>query len=99
MLTVGEGDVGQLGLGEDVMERERPALVDIPDPVIQVYGGGMHTVCLTEKGEVLHSFLYYNRPLVKRVYQKNKFSYFSTKTYVVVLKRTVSVSTQNICSN
>ena len=59
MLTVGEGDVGQLGLGEDVMERERPALVDIPDPVIQVYGGGMHTVCLTEKGEVFHSFLYY----------------------------------------
>ena len=59
MLTVGEGDVGQLGLGEDVMERERPALVDIPDPVIQVYGGGMHTVCLTEKGEVFHNFLYY----------------------------------------
>ena len=58
VLTVGEGDVGQLGLGEDVMERERPALVDIPDPVIQVYGGGMHTVCLTEKGEVFHSFLY-----------------------------------------
>ena len=52
VLTCGEGDVGQLGLGEDVMERERPAIVNIPDPVIQVYGGGMHTVCLTEKGEV-----------------------------------------------
>ena len=50
--------MGQLGLGEDVMERERPALVKIPDPVIQVYGGGMHTVCLTEKGEVLYVFLH-----------------------------------------
>lgn len=52
VLTCGEGDVGQLGLGEDVMEKGRPALVTIPDPVIQVCGGGMHTVCLTEKGEV-----------------------------------------------
>lgn len=52
VLTCGEGDVGQLGLGEDIMERSRPALVNIPEPVIQVCGGGMHTVCLTEKGEV-----------------------------------------------
>lgn len=52
VLTCGEGDVGQLGLGEDVIEKARPAVVDIPDPVVQVYGGGMHTVCLTEKGEV-----------------------------------------------
>ena len=44
--------MGQLGLGEDVIEKARPAVVDIPDPVVQVYGGGMHTVCLTEKGEV-----------------------------------------------
>ena len=45
--------MGQLGLGEDVMEKARPAVVEIPDPVIQVYGGGMHTVCLTQKGEVM----------------------------------------------
>lgn len=44
--------MGQLGLGEDVMEKARPALVDLPDKVVQVCGGGMHTVCLTEKGEV-----------------------------------------------
>ncbi|XP_053395077.1 regulator of chromosome condensation-like isoform X2 [Mercenaria mercenaria] len=52
VLVCGEGDVGQLGLGEDVIEKARPGLVNIPDPVIQVCGGGMHTVCLTEKGEV-----------------------------------------------
>ncbi|XP_060594377.1 regulator of chromosome condensation-like isoform X1 [Ruditapes philippinarum] len=52
VLVCGEGDVGQLGLGVDVIGRKRPALVTIEDPVIQVCGGGMHTVCLTEKGEV-----------------------------------------------
>jgi regulator of chromosome condensation len=53
VLVCGEGDVGQLGLGVDVIGRKRPALVTIEDPVIQVCGGGMHTVCLTEKGEVI----------------------------------------------
>jgi regulator of chromosome condensation len=53
VLTCGEGDVGQLGLGADVMERARAGLVKIPDPVIQVCCGGMHTVCLTNKGQVL----------------------------------------------
>ena len=52
VLVCGEGDVGQLGLGEDVIGRKRPSHVSIADPVIQVCGGGMHTVCLTEKGEV-----------------------------------------------
>uniref|UniRef100_A0A2K6RYX6 Regulator of chromosome condensation n=1 Tax=Saimiri boliviensis boliviensis TaxID=39432 RepID=A0A2K6RYX6_SAIBB len=40
VLTLGQGDVGQLGLGENVMERKKPALVSIPEDV----AGGMHTV-------------------------------------------------------
>ena len=45
-----------------------------------------------------------NRPLVKSVYQKKYFSYFSTKTYVVgtqknCLNETVLLSTQNIFLN
>ncbi|XP_005105535.1 regulator of chromosome condensation isoform X2 [Aplysia californica] len=52
VLTCGQGDVGQLGLGEDIMERSRMSFVDIPDPVIQVCAGGMHTVCLTSTGQV-----------------------------------------------
>ncbi|XP_013410879.1 regulator of chromosome condensation [Lingula anatina] len=52
VLTLGEGDVGQLGLGEDVFERKRPGKIDLPPNVIQIVAGGMHTVCLTEEGEV-----------------------------------------------
>ena len=49
-------------------------------------------------------FMSFNRSLVKSAYQKNKCSYFSTKTYVVGtqknhLNETVLLSTQNTCSN
>ena len=53
VLTLGQGDTGQLGLGPDVMERTKPGKVDIADPVVQISAGGMHTVCLTDKGEVI----------------------------------------------
>ncbi|XP_059172276.1 regulator of chromosome condensation-like [Physella acuta] len=52
VLACGQGDVGQLGLGVDITERTRLAYVEIPDPVIQVCAGGMHTVCLTNTGQV-----------------------------------------------
>ncbi|KAH7978475.1 hypothetical protein HPB49_005593 [Dermacentor silvarum] len=40
-------DVGQLGLGPDVMELARPALVADLKDVVDVMAGGMHTLCLT----------------------------------------------------
>ncbi|XP_035675176.1 regulator of chromosome condensation-like isoform X1 [Branchiostoma floridae] len=52
VLVLGQGDTGQLGLGQDVMERKKPGLVAIQDKVIDVCAGGMHTVVLTVKGEV-----------------------------------------------
>ncbi|GAB1603361.1 regulator of chromosome condensation-like isoform X1 [Argonauta hians] len=52
VLVVGNGDVGQLGLGPDILERSRPALVDLPEAVVQVCAGGMHTLCLTVSGKV-----------------------------------------------
>ena len=54
VLTLGEGDVGQLGLGEDIMERKRPAVVTtIADKlVVQLACGGMHTVALTADGKL-----------------------------------------------
>lgn len=52
MLTLGQGNVGQLGLGEDIMERKKPALVTLPEMVVQVEAGGMHTVCLSQTGKV-----------------------------------------------
>nr|KAF6267743.1 hypothetical protein mMyoMyo1_011549 [Myotis myotis] len=52
VLILGQGDVGQLGLGENVMERKKPALVTIPEDIVQAEGGGMHTVCLSKSGQV-----------------------------------------------
>ena len=62
VLTFGQGDVGQLGLGEEIMERKKPAAVSIPDAarIIDVIAGGMHTVCVSEKGEVrLQTIFFY----------------------------------------
>ena len=39
VLTVGQGDTGQLGLGEDIMERSRPALVKEVDKAVEVVAG------------------------------------------------------------
>lgn len=52
VLAIGDGSTGQLGLGPDVMEQSKPARVDLPADVIQICAGGMHSVCLTVKGEV-----------------------------------------------
>ena len=52
VLTVGMGDVGQLGLGPDVEERTRPALVIHPEGIVAIAAGGLHTVCLDKKGKV-----------------------------------------------
>lgn len=55
VLTFGQGDVGQLGLGPDIQERGRPALVKSLEDVVDVCAGGMHTICLTKNG-TLFSF-------------------------------------------
>ncbi|XP_071491797.1 regulator of chromosome condensation-like, partial [Diadema antillarum] len=54
VLTFGQGDVGQLGLGEDIMERKKPALPSIGDSkhMVDVVAGGMHTVTISEDGMV-----------------------------------------------
>ena len=57
-LALGEGDTGQLGLGPDILDRTKPAKVpDLPNNVIQVYAGGMHTVCLTAEGHVSENLI------------------------------------------
>lgn len=52
VLSCGQGDVGQLGLGPDVMEKTKPALVDSLKDVVQISAGGMHNLCLNRRGEV-----------------------------------------------
>ncbi|CAG9465538.1 unnamed protein product [Pedinophyceae sp. YPF-701] len=50
----GDGDCGQLGLGEATTERLRPWPLDVGggQKVLQVACGGMHTAVLTERHEV-----------------------------------------------
>ena len=52
-MSLGTGDTGQLGLGEDITERTKPALVTgVEGKVMAVAAGGMHTVCVTTDGKV-----------------------------------------------
>lgn len=54
-MTFGQGDMGQLGLGEDIAERKKPAPVSGElegKKVVQIVCGGMHTVALTDDGQV-----------------------------------------------
>ncbi|XP_015433074.1 PREDICTED: regulator of chromosome condensation-like isoform X2 [Dufourea novaeangliae] len=53
LLTFGQGDVGQLGLGEEVVEKIRPAVISGYQDIIAIAAGGMHNVCLRETGEIL----------------------------------------------
>ena len=52
VLTVGQGDTGQLGLGEEVMERMRPGLVTNIEKAVDAVAGGMHTAVLDCNGKV-----------------------------------------------
>ena len=52
VLTVGQGDTGQLGLGEDIMEKTRPGLVKEVEDAVEVVAGGMHSVVLDKNGQV-----------------------------------------------
>ncbi|XP_065359480.1 regulator of chromosome condensation [Calliphora vicina] len=53
-LVCGQGDMGQLGLGDDdsKFERKRPALIDKITNVVDVKAGGMHNLVLTLDGSV-----------------------------------------------
>ncbi|KAL4446354.1 hypothetical protein ABPG77_003161 [Micractinium sp. CCAP 211/92] len=50
----GDGDCGQLGMGEEVTERLRPfpLSIDGGKKVLQIACGGMHTVALLEDGRI-----------------------------------------------
>jgi len=54
ILTLGTGDVGQLGLGDSLLERKRPTPVKEVDGVkfTEITCGGMHSVGVTDSGEV-----------------------------------------------
>lgn len=53
VFVMGENDVGQLGFDEEVETKKRPAVLELPYSVTSIAAGGMHSVCLTESGEVI----------------------------------------------
>ena len=55
--------MGQLGLGEEILERKKPAIVKGLDnlEIVQVECGGMHTVTLTSSGKVISCFMIYQQ--------------------------------------
>jgi hypothetical protein len=52
LLAIGQNDVGQLGLGEDVDCAKKPKQVGDLKDIVAVACGGMHTVCLHKSGLV-----------------------------------------------
>lgn len=54
VFVVGSGDCGQLGLGQDVLEKERPALLSVLQDldIVSVKAGGLHNAVLTRQGKV-----------------------------------------------
>ena len=54
VFVVGSGDCGQLGLGPDVLEKERPALIEFfrDKGIIMVKAGGLHNLALSKEGLV-----------------------------------------------
>ncbi|CAH0403640.1 unnamed protein product [Chilo suppressalis] len=53
VFACGQGDVGQLGLGEDVVETSKfKQVTALGDKIVDCYAGGMHTIALDSDGKV-----------------------------------------------
>lgn len=54
VFVFGTGDTGQLGLGEDMLERKRPMPLKALDNenIVDVVSGGMHSIAITKEGKV-----------------------------------------------
>lgn len=51
-MSCGQNEVGQLGFNEDVAEKTRPALLPVTDKATAICAGGMHSLYLTNNGDV-----------------------------------------------
>ena len=53
-MAFGMGDAGQLGMGEDIMERKKPQPVkEVEGDVVCAAAGGMHNVYVNNEGNTI----------------------------------------------
>ncbi|CAF1217149.1 unnamed protein product [Rotaria sordida] len=52
VLAVGDNGMAQLGLKSAISQRQNPQPVPLPEPIIQIACGPLHSVCLTEKNQI-----------------------------------------------
>ncbi len=52
VLAVGDNGMAQLGLKSAINERQNPQPIPLPELVIQIATGPLHSVCLTEKNQI-----------------------------------------------
>ncbi len=66
VLACGENLSNQLGMGSEIDDRKRPQLVkDLPENIIQIAAGGMHSAVLTHDGIVSLNLFYFNSFILK----------------------------------
>ena len=52
VLAVGDNGMAQLGLKSAISERQNPQPVPLPELLLQITTGPLHSVCLTEKNQI-----------------------------------------------
>lgn len=52
VLAVGENGMAQLGLKSAISQRQNPQPIPLPDQVVQIAAGPLHSVCLTVKNQI-----------------------------------------------
>lgn len=52
VLAVGENGMTQLGLKSSIDQRKNPQPVLIPEPIVQIATGPLHSVCLTDQNNI-----------------------------------------------
>ncbi|GFU18988.1 regulator of chromosome condensation [Nephila pilipes] len=89
VFVIGENDVGQLGFGEEVEVKKRPAMLELPHSIVDIAAGGMHSACLTETGEVI-TFGCNDEAALGRVTSDEKDE--ATPTRVEIPERVIQIS-------
>jgi len=57
VLAVGDNGMAQLGLKSAISQRQNPQPVPVPERIIQIASGPLHSVCLTEKKSNIYIWL------------------------------------------